>query len=84
MFHDTSGRKGFRALPPLTRYVQTVEECLQGGIHAGIVCNYGGKSEWKGASKVNIDLFSAFFHVDRVNNVHFNLLMHFYFLFVQI
>ncbi|RIA87984.1 ubiquitin family-domain-containing protein [Glomus cerebriforme] len=49
MFQETSGRKEFDALPTLTQYVQTPEGLLQDGIHAGIACNYCGKSEWKGA-----------------------------------
>ncbi|CAG8729179.1 11308_t:CDS:10, partial [Dentiscutata erythropus] len=48
MFEETSGRKEFDALPLLTQYILTPEERLQNGIHAGIVCNYCGKSEWKG------------------------------------
>ncbi|CAG8761694.1 8275_t:CDS:2 [Gigaspora margarita] len=48
MFQETSGRQEFDALPPLTQYMLTPEERLQNGIHAGIVCNYCGKSEWKG------------------------------------
>ncbi|CAG8839768.1 8218_t:CDS:2, partial [Gigaspora margarita] len=48
MFNETSGRKEFDALPPLTQYMLTPEERLQNGIHVGIVCNYCGKSEWKG------------------------------------
>ncbi|CAG8475962.1 584_t:CDS:2 [Diversispora eburnea] len=49
MFQETSGRKEFDALPSLTQYILTPEERLQNGIHAGIACNYCGKSEWKGA-----------------------------------
>ncbi|CAG8475944.1 583_t:CDS:2 [Diversispora eburnea] len=49
MFQETSGRKEFDALPLLTQYILTPEERLQNGIHAGIACNYCGKSEWKGA-----------------------------------
>ncbi|CAB5395627.1 unnamed protein product [Rhizophagus irregularis] len=49
MFQETSGRKEFDALPSLTQYMQTIEERLQDGVHAGIACNYCGKSEWKGA-----------------------------------
>ncbi|CAB4410668.1 unnamed protein product [Rhizophagus irregularis] len=49
MFQETSGRKEFDALPSLTQYIQTIEERLQDGVHAGIACNYCGKSEWKGA-----------------------------------
>ncbi|CAB4428505.1 unnamed protein product [Rhizophagus irregularis] len=48
MFVETSGRKEFDALPALTQYMLTPEERLQNGIHAGITCNYCGKSEWKG------------------------------------
>ncbi|CAG8772661.1 1918_t:CDS:2, partial [Dentiscutata erythropus] len=48
MFQETSGRKEFDALPPLTQFILTPEERLQNGIHAGIVCNYCSKSEWKG------------------------------------
>jgi ubiquitin C len=48
-FKETSGRKEFDALPPLTKCIQTPEKRLQDGIHAGIACNYCGKSEWKGA-----------------------------------
>ncbi|CAB5371314.1 unnamed protein product [Rhizophagus irregularis] len=48
MFVETSGRKEFDALPALTHYMLTPEERLQNGIHAGITCNYCGKSEWKG------------------------------------
>ncbi|CAG8762010.1 11517_t:CDS:2, partial [Dentiscutata erythropus] len=44
-----AGRKEFDALPPLTQYILTPEERLQNGIHAGIICNYCSKSEWKGA-----------------------------------
>ncbi|CAG8667205.1 13305_t:CDS:2 [Funneliformis caledonium] len=50
MFHETSGRKEFNALPPLTRYTQTSEENLQDGVHIGIACDSCGKSEWKGVS----------------------------------
>jgi len=49
MFQETSGRKEFNALPPLTQYMQTPEDRLQDGVHAGIVCDYCGKGEWKGA-----------------------------------
>jgi len=49
MFQETSGRKEFDALPPLTQYMQTPEECSQNGVHAGIACNFCGKIEWKGA-----------------------------------
>ena len=48
MFQETSGRKEFDALSSLTQYTQILEERLQDGIHAGISCNYCGKSEWKG------------------------------------
>ena len=54
MFQETSGRKEFDALPSLTQYTQIPEERLQDGIHAGIACNYCGKSEWKGARSVPI------------------------------
>lgn len=53
MFQETSGRKEFDALPSLTQYMQTIEERLQDGIHAGIACNYCGKSEWKGARLIS-------------------------------
>ena len=59
MFQETSGRKEFDALPSLTQYILTPEERLQNGIHAGIACNYCGKSEWKGARLINI--VSVFF-----------------------
>ncbi|CAG8654611.1 15959_t:CDS:2 [Dentiscutata heterogama] len=49
MFQETSGRKEFDALPSLAQYMLTPEERLQNGIHAGIVCNYCGEREWKGA-----------------------------------
>ncbi|CAG8580994.1 13213_t:CDS:2 [Ambispora gerdemannii] len=49
MFQETSGRKEFDALPPLTQYIQTPEERTQDGVHAGIACDYCGKGEWKGA-----------------------------------
>jgi ubiquitin C len=50
MFQVTSGRVEFSALPPLMQYLQTPpERHLQDKIHAGIACNYCGKSEWKGA-----------------------------------
>ncbi|CAG8636360.1 8352_t:CDS:2 [Racocetra fulgida] len=49
MFQETSGRKEFDALPSLTQFMLTPEERLQNGIHAGIVCNYCSKREWKGA-----------------------------------
>ncbi|CAG8548161.1 3553_t:CDS:2 [Acaulospora morrowiae] len=48
MFQETSGRREFNALPPLTQYMLTPEERLNKGIHAGIACNYCGKREWKG------------------------------------
>ncbi|GBC05697.1 hypothetical protein RclHR1_06380008 [Rhizophagus clarus] len=47
MFQETSDRKEFDALPLLTQYMP-LEERLQDGFHAGIACNYCGKSEWKG------------------------------------
>jgi ubiquitin C len=53
MFQETSGRKEFDALPLLTQYMLTPEERLQNGIHAGIACNYCGKSEWKGARLIS-------------------------------
>ncbi|PKY22417.1 ubiquitin-domain-containing protein [Rhizophagus irregularis] len=53
MFQETSGRKEFDALPSLTQYMQTIEERLQDGVHAGIACNYCGKSEWKGARLIS-------------------------------
>ncbi|CAG8676751.1 12065_t:CDS:2 [Funneliformis mosseae] len=60
MFHETSGRKEFNALPPLTRYTQTSEENLQDGVHIGIACDSCGKSEWKGVRLVKIlnDLYN--------------------------
>ncbi|CAG8441450.1 4279_t:CDS:2 [Acaulospora morrowiae] len=48
MFQETSGRNEFNALPSLTQYTITPEERLSKGIHAGIVCNYCRKREWKG------------------------------------
>ena len=48
MFQETSGRKEFGALPPLTPYTQLLEE-LQNGVHVDVACNFCGKSEWKGA-----------------------------------
>jgi ubiquitin C len=48
MFQETSGRKEFDALPPLTPYMQLLEE-LQNGVHVDVACNFCGKSEWKGA-----------------------------------
>ncbi|CAG8685647.1 27597_t:CDS:2 [Gigaspora margarita] len=54
MFQETSGRKEFDALPSLTQFILTPEERLQNGIHAGIVCNYCGKSEWKGMRLISI------------------------------
>ncbi|CAI2166461.1 1520_t:CDS:2 [Funneliformis geosporum] len=49
MFQETSGRKEFDALPPLTQYLQTPVEYLQDGFHVGIICDFCGKGEWKGA-----------------------------------
>lgn len=54
MLIETNGRKEFDALSPLTQYMLTPEERLQNGIHAGIACNYCGKSEWKGARLISI------------------------------
>jgi ubiquitin len=54
MFQETSGRKEFDALPPLTQYTQTSEGQLHDEIHAGIACNFCGKSEWKGARSISI------------------------------
>ncbi|CAB4380046.1 unnamed protein product [Rhizophagus irregularis] len=49
MFQETSGRIDFNALPPLMQYMQVPGRYLHDKVHAGIACNYCGKSEWKGA-----------------------------------
>jgi hypothetical protein len=49
MFHETSGRIDFNALPSLMRYMQVPERHLHDKIHTGIACNYCGISEWKGS-----------------------------------
>jgi ubiquitin C len=49
MFQATSGRVDFNALPSLMQYLQVPERNLLDKIHAGVACNYCGKSEWKGA-----------------------------------
>ncbi|CAG8487459.1 13095_t:CDS:2, partial [Racocetra fulgida] len=43
MFHETSCRRDFDALPPLTYYMPTHEEILQSGVHIDIACDYCGK-----------------------------------------
>ncbi|CAG8659042.1 30137_t:CDS:2 [Racocetra persica] len=48
MFHETSCRRDFDALPPLTHYMPTHEEILQSGVHIDIACDYCGKSGWEG------------------------------------
>ncbi|PKK78350.1 hypothetical protein RhiirC2_690727, partial [Rhizophagus irregularis] len=49
MFQETSGRIDFNALPSLMQYMQVPAKYLHDKVHAGIACNYCGKSEWKGA-----------------------------------
>ncbi|GBC38668.2 iodothyronine deiodinase [Rhizophagus irregularis DAOM 181602=DAOM 197198] len=50
MFDETSGRVDFNALPSLMQYMHVPERHLvHDKVHAGIACNYCGKSEWKGA-----------------------------------
>ncbi|KAF0548935.1 ubiquitin-domain-containing protein [Gigaspora margarita] len=48
MFHETSCRLEFDALPSLTHYVPMHEENLQNGVHVNIACDYYGKNGWKG------------------------------------
>ncbi|CAB4476445.1 unnamed protein product [Rhizophagus irregularis] len=49
MLQETSGRIDFNALPSLMQYMQVPGRYLHDKVHAGIACNYCGKSEWKGA-----------------------------------
>ncbi|GBB84242.1 hypothetical protein RclHR1_10870003 [Rhizophagus clarus] len=51
MFQETSGRIDFNALPSLMQYMQVPARHQHDNdkVHAGIACNYCGKSEWKGA-----------------------------------
>ncbi|GBB84243.1 hypothetical protein RclHR1_10870004 [Rhizophagus clarus] len=51
MFQETSGRIDFNALPSLMQYMQVParHHLDSDKVHAGIACNYCGKSEWKGA-----------------------------------
>jgi hypothetical protein len=77
MFQETSGRKEFDALPTLTQYMLTPEERLQNGIHAGIACNYCGKSEWKGTRLVS-------YYFNKLETVYFPLLMQSFLLFTDL
>jgi ubiquitin len=77
MFQETSGRKEFDALPTLTQYMLTPEERLQNGIHAGIACNYCGKSEWKGVRLVS-------YYFNKLETVYFPLLMQSFLLFTDL
>jgi hypothetical protein len=49
MLDETSGRVNFSALPSLMQYMQVPGIHPHDKVHAGIACNYCGKSEWKGA-----------------------------------
>lgn len=50
MFDETSGRIDFNAMPSLMQYMHVPERHqVHDKVHAGIACNYCGKSEWKGA-----------------------------------
>ncbi|GES84196.1 iodothyronine deiodinase-domain-containing protein [Rhizophagus clarus] len=51
MFQETSGHIDFNALPLLMQYMQVPARHQHDSdkVHAGIPCNYSGKSEWKGA-----------------------------------
>ncbi|RIB28842.1 ubiquitin-related domain-containing protein [Gigaspora rosea] len=72
MFHETSCRIEFDALPSLTHYVPMHEEILQSGVHINIACDYCGKSGWEG-TRLRCTTFLTFFFLSTdVIFVHFS------------